>query len=66
MILFVQLSYINSELQNGIAITSESGEVLGSSTQAAQKAIFQVVTSRIAMAIPAMGELCFYTKPKVV
>jgi len=43
-----------SELQNGIAITSESGKVLGSSTQAAQKAIFQVVTSRIAMAIPAM------------
>jgi len=43
-----------SELQNGITITSDSGEVLGSSTQAAKKAIFQVVTSRIAMAIPAM------------
>lgn len=44
------------ELKVGIPITDENGNRLGESTAAAQKAIFQVVVSRIGMAAPAMGE----------
>uniref|UniRef100_A0A8C4KC52 Sidoreflexin n=1 Tax=Dromaius novaehollandiae TaxID=8790 RepID=A0A8C4KC52_DRONO len=44
------------ELKLGIPITDENGNRLGESTAAAQKAIFQVVVSRIGMAAPAMGE----------
>uniref|UniRef100_A0A8C0HRQ5 Sideroflexin-3 n=1 Tax=Buteo japonicus TaxID=224669 RepID=A0A8C0HRQ5_9AVES len=44
------------ELKLGIPVTDENGNRLGESTAAAQKAIFQVVVSRIGMAAPAMGE----------
>lgn len=44
------------ELKVGIPITDENGNRLGESTAAAQKAIFQVVVSRIGMAAPAMGK----------
>ncbi|OXB82407.1 UNVERIFIED_CONTAM: hypothetical protein H355_009332 [Colinus virginianus] len=43
------------ELKVGIPITDENGNRLGESTAAAQKAIFQVVVSRIGMAAPAMA-----------
>lgn len=44
------------ELKLGIPITDENGNRLGESVAAAQKAILQVVVSRIGMAAPAMGE----------
>lgn len=44
------------ELKLGIPVTDENGNRVGESTAAAQKAIFQVVVSRIGMAAPAMGE----------
>lgn len=44
------------ELKLGIPVTDENGNRLGESTAAAQKAIFQVVVSRIGMAAPAMGK----------
>lgn len=47
------------ELKLGIPVTDENGNRLGESTAAAQKAIFQVVVSRIGMAAPAMGECPF-------
>ncbi|NXL28786.1 SFXN3 protein, partial [Glaucidium brasilianum] len=43
------------ELKLGIPVTDEKGNRLGESTAAAQKAIFQVVVSRIGMAAPAMA-----------
>ncbi|KAI1236254.1 Sideroflexin-3, partial [Lamprotornis superbus] len=43
------------ELKLGIPVTDENGNRLGESTAAAQKAIFQVVVSRIGMAVPAMA-----------
>ncbi|XP_064923269.1 sideroflexin-3 isoform X5 [Columba livia] len=43
------------ELKLGIPVTDENGNRLGESTAAAQKAIFQVVVSRIGMAAPAMA-----------
>ncbi|XP_062852140.1 sideroflexin-3 [Trichomycterus rosablanca] len=43
------------ELKYGIPITDEEGNRLGESTNAAQKAIVQVVVSRIGMAVPAMA-----------
>nr|XP_009942326.1 PREDICTED: sideroflexin-1-like [Opisthocomus hoazin] len=42
------------ELKLGIPVTDENGNRLGESTAAAQKAICQVVVSRIGMAAPAM------------
>lgn len=44
------------ELQVGIPVTDEAGQRLGHSVTAAKQGIFQVVISRICMAIPAMGE----------
>uniref|UniRef100_A0ABK0LQK8 Sidoreflexin n=1 Tax=Rattus norvegicus TaxID=10116 RepID=A0ABK0LQK8_RAT len=44
------------ELQVGIPVTDEAGQRLGHSVTAAKQGIFQVVVSRIGMAIPAMGE----------
>lgn len=44
------------ELQVGIPVTDEAGQKLGQSATAAKQGIFQVVVSRIGMAIPAMGE----------
>ncbi|XP_048863190.1 sideroflexin-3 [Brienomyrus brachyistius] len=43
------------ELKYGIPVTDENGNRLGESTTAAQQAIFQVVVSRIGMAVPAMA-----------
>lgn len=43
------------ELQVGIPVTDEQGQRLGHSVAAAKQGIFQVVTSRICMAIPAMA-----------
>ncbi|XP_023678256.1 sideroflexin-3 [Paramormyrops kingsleyae] len=43
------------ELKYGIPVTDENGNRLGESTKAAQQAIFQVVVSRIGMAVPAMA-----------
>uniref|UniRef100_A0A8B9V6T2 Sidoreflexin n=1 Tax=Anas zonorhyncha TaxID=75864 RepID=A0A8B9V6T2_9AVES len=43
------------ELKLGIPITDENGNRLGESVAAAQKAILQVVVSRIGMAAPAMA-----------
>ncbi|NWS10982.1 SFXN1 protein, partial [Pachyramphus minor] len=43
------------ELKLGIPVTDENGNRLAESTAAAQKAIFQVVVSRIGMAAPAMA-----------
>lgn len=40
----------------GIPVTDEAGQRLGHSVAAAKQGIFQVVISRICMAIPAMGE----------
>lgn len=40
----------------GIPVTDEAGQRLGHSVTAAKQGIFQVVISRIGMAIPAMGE----------
>lgn len=40
----------------GIPVTDEAGQRLGHSATAAKQGIFQVVISRIGMAIPAMGE----------
>ena len=40
----------------GIPVTNEQGQRLGHSMAAAKQGIFQVVISRICMAIPAMGE----------
>lgn len=40
----------------GIPVTDEAGQRLGHSVTAAKQGIFQVVISRICMAIPAMGE----------
>ncbi|KFQ98081.1 Sideroflexin-1, partial [Opisthocomus hoazin] len=45
------------ELKLGIPVTDENGNRLGESTAAAQKAICQVVVSRIGMAAPAMARL---------
>ena len=45
------------EITDGIPVTTESGEKIGESKKAAKKAIFQVITSRIGMALPGMGEL---------
>ncbi|CAH6950289.1 Sfxn3 [Phodopus roborovskii] len=45
------------ELQVGIPVTDEAGQRLGHSVTAAKQGIFQVVISRIGMAIPAMGEM---------
>uniref|UniRef100_A0A8C8ZB97 Sidoreflexin n=1 Tax=Prolemur simus TaxID=1328070 RepID=A0A8C8ZB97_PROSS len=44
------------ELQVGIPVTDEAGQRLGHSVTAAKQGIFQVVISRIGMAIPAMGK----------
>lgn len=41
----------------GIPVTDEAGQRLGHSATAAKQGIFQVVISRIGMAIPAMGEV---------
>ncbi|KAM6186744.1 sideroflexin-3 isoform 3-T3 [Rhynchocyon petersi] len=43
------------ELQVGIPVTDEAGQRLGNSATAAKQGIFQVVISRIGMAIPAMA-----------
>ncbi|XP_068544420.1 sideroflexin-3 isoform X2 [Anas acuta] len=43
------------ELKLGIPVTDENGNRLGESVAAAQKAILQVVVSRIGMAAPAMA-----------
>ncbi|KAG8523607.1 Sideroflexin-3 [Galemys pyrenaicus] len=43
------------ELQVGIPVTDEEGKRLGHSVTAAKQGIFQVVVSRICMAIPAMA-----------
>ncbi|KAH0504520.1 Sideroflexin-3 [Microtus ochrogaster] len=43
------------ELQVGIPVTDEAGQRLGHSVTAAKQGIFQVVISRIGMAIPAMA-----------
>ncbi|GAB1302472.1 Sideroflexin-3 [Apodemus speciosus] len=43
------------ELQVGIPVTDEAGQRLGYSVTAAKQGIFQVVISRIGMAIPAMA-----------
>uniref|UniRef100_A0A9L0IEW3 Sideroflexin-3 n=1 Tax=Equus asinus TaxID=9793 RepID=A0A9L0IEW3_EQUAS len=43
------------ELQVGIPVTDEAGQRLGHSVAAAKQGIFQVVVSRICMAIPAMA-----------
>ncbi|XP_069913470.1 sideroflexin-3 isoform X4 [Oryctolagus cuniculus] len=43
------------ELQVGIPVTDETGQRLGHSVTAAKQGIFQVVVSRICMAIPAMA-----------
>ncbi|XP_073096649.1 sideroflexin-3 isoform X4 [Manis javanica] len=43
------------ELQVGIPVTDEEGQRLGHSVTAAKQGIFQVVVSRICMAIPAMA-----------
>uniref|UniRef100_A0ABI7WZL1 Sidoreflexin n=1 Tax=Felis catus TaxID=9685 RepID=A0ABI7WZL1_FELCA len=43
------------ELQVGIPVTDEEGQRLGHSVAAAKQGIFQVVISRICMAIPAMA-----------
>ncbi|XP_045147444.1 sideroflexin-3 isoform X2 [Echinops telfairi] len=43
------------ELQVGIPVTDEEGQRLGQSVAAAKQGIFQVVISRICMAIPAMA-----------
>lgn len=40
----------------GIPVTDEENQRLGHSVAAAKQGIFQVVISRICMAIPAMGE----------
>lgn len=37
-------------------MTDEAGQRLGQSVTAAKQGIFQVVISRIGMAVPAMGE----------
>lgn len=42
------------ELTYGIPVFTEDGERVGQSTKAAQKAIFQVVVSRVVMAMPGM------------
>ncbi|XP_043849308.1 sideroflexin-3-like [Dromiciops gliroides] len=42
------------EILMGIPVTDDSGHKLGYSSKAAQKGIFQVVISRIAMAFPAL------------
>ena len=44
------------ELQEGVAVFTESGERLGNSRRAANKAIPLVVISRILMATPAMSK----------
>lgn len=48
--------FLLRELQVGIPVTDEEGQRLGHSVTAAKQGIFQVVVSRICMAIPAMGE----------
>uniref|UniRef100_F7DZH8 Sidoreflexin n=1 Tax=Monodelphis domestica TaxID=13616 RepID=F7DZH8_MONDO len=42
------------EIEVGIPVTDDYGQRLGTSSKAAQLGIFQVVTSRIGMAIPAL------------
>uniref|UniRef100_A0ABK0LST4 Sidoreflexin n=1 Tax=Rattus norvegicus TaxID=10116 RepID=A0ABK0LST4_RAT len=54
------------ELQVGIPVTDEAGQRLGHSVTAAKQGIFQVVVSRIGMAIPAMGEGKWDTNHSVV
>ena len=45
-----------SEISNGIPVTTKAGEKVGDSKKAAKKAIVQVTTSRILMALPGMGK----------
>lgn len=47
------LSY-QQEVVNGINIETESGEVVGASTNAAKAALVQVIPSRVGMAAPGM------------
>lgn len=44
------------ELEYGIHVYDEEGKELGKSKVAAQKAITQVVVSRVSMATPGMGQ----------
>ena len=52
---FFNKTNLFSEIQHGIPIKSESGEVVGNSSNAAKIAISQVSLSRISMAVPGMS-----------
>lgn len=48
-------SWVCRELDQGISLTDRDGNKVGQSPIAAQRAISQVIFSRIAMAVPSMG-----------
>ena len=49
-----------SEINGGIPVSDENGNVIGTSSNAAKWGITQVVFSRIGMASPGMGKLKEY------
>lgn len=60
-VLVTMLSYwLCRELQKGIDVAEENGRKLGVSRKVAFIAIAEVTISRIAMAAPYMGKLCFF------
>ena len=46
-----------SEINDGVPVSDEDGNVLGNSAIAAKSGITQVVFSRVGMASPGMGRL---------
>lgn len=65
---YICIYLLSRELREGITVTDKNGNKVGTSKTAAKGAITQVVTSRIAMAMPGMCKfnlfniLCFFSK----